>query len=356
MRVLLHDGSATEVAPLFEWVLAQIDGDGRQAFLEQVLMRAGRRDLPAGNFELELDPAGGELCVAQTYVVVGWVHDPEREMGLEEARAASPRVERGDVMRRRLPVCASAAAADLARSVREGRLALQPAAGHERLAELLVSAMRLVPCRSCPTVRGNSATFDSTSFATQPGGLLLDREMLRALDPGMFVLGVGPLWPWLLPREHAYADQLANGDARAALVMQLQPLLVAAYSEDFDAVVLLRFPDQLARTHGLATGTRLLAVNTYAEPDAAADGDIRHGPASSHQWGGLRPFIGQFLSRDAATMRKRVAAIGESEWARTWTDGQRWLAEHGPRGRDGRPSRCQRPMAADPRCGRGTTG
>lgn len=50
---------------------------------------------------------------------------------------------------------------------------------------------------------------------------------------------------------------LCFGDTQPAIVVSTAPLLIGAYSDEMDAVVMLRFPDGFAERYKLTAGTRL---------------------------------------------------------------------------------------------------
>ena len=57
--------------------------------------------------------------------------------------------------------------------------------------------------------------------------------------------------------------QMNDGDLSTGVVMSVDPLLVACYSDDFDAVVMYCYPTELGVKMGWSVGTRLLTVNWY---------------------------------------------------------------------------------------------
>jgi len=96
--------------------------------------------------------------------------------------------------------------------------------------------------------------------------------------------------------------------------MSLSPLLIAAYTDDFDGVVILRFPPVFVERFGLAIGMRLLTVNTYFRlPELVAD--IILGPAELGQWQNFYPLIAEFRSDDGLRIERRKTEIAESEMA-----------------------------------------
>jgi hypothetical protein len=176
---------------------------------------------------------------------------------------------------------------------------------------------------------------DSSSAASDPGGIALDAHRLRRLSPSLF--GLGGLLPWRRVRRAALQEYLWNGDSRAAVVVSVAPLLVASYSDDFDAVVMLRFDRPPTDVH-LEVGTRLLAVNTFRRGGATAT-DIVRGPLARQGWTNVHPVIADFVCADPSRVERRKATISEPEWQRTWQLGQQHLATRPHLVRDGAPHR-----------------
>jgi hypothetical protein len=133
------------------------------------------------------------------------------------------------------------------------------------------------------------------------------------------------------------ARRVYRGDTRAALVVQTDPLIVAAYSDEFDDVVLLRFPEPFGqRTVGrldLRPARRLVTVNYYG--DGTPVSDLTPDPART-RWTNFQPVIGEFLSNDRDRLATLHAHIDESEWDRCAERAAARLREGVPL-RDGRP-------------------
>lgn len=172
---------------------------------------------------------------------------------------------------------------------------------------------------------------DDRALASDPVNIRLSPAKLELLEPAESAV------PKELIDEH-----LGFGDSRAAVVASTQPLLVAAYTDELDCVVLLHFPEKLLERYGLRRGSRLLTVNTYSWPreDGTVAEDLDPGPRSYDQYSDYSPLIAEFLSDDMAAIEARKAAIPEPEWERARQMGQAVLERHGPeRARDGRPSK-----------------
>jgi hypothetical protein len=180
-----------------------------------------------------------------------------------------------------------------------------------------------------------------TSTASNPGFFDLSHEKLARLHPEL--LPGGGIWHWIERRygipekdiEHiAYC--LHEGDCRAAIVVSLSPLLIAAYSDEFDAVVLLRFAPRLAAVYELAVGQRLVTVNNY-ERSISRQTDFRLAEGVTSEWTGYYPLIAELLTDDAAKIERVKQNIGEAEWKRAHELGMQRVLQYWPLPRDGRP-------------------
>lgn len=137
-------------------------------------------------------------------------------------------------------------------------------------------------------------------------------------------------------------EHLSYGDSRAALVVRLRPLLVAAYTDEQDCVVLLKFPQWLVDEYRLQVGSKLLTINSYRIGPRVAP-DIIEGPNTSRQYANFYPLIAQFLSDDLRIIFYRVHSIGKGEWRRVAALAQAYVSRPNFPVRDGRPLYSERP-------------
>jgi hypothetical protein len=167
---------------------------------------------------------------------------------------------------------------------------------------------------------------DDDTHATNPGALSLSERKLKELEPELFTDRTFKCSPGC-PIDHPaaemrerFAEHLQLGDSRAAVVVAVDPLVVAAFSSDLDAVVLLRFPAELVERYRLAVGSRLLTVNTYGDVRGKDTNEVFYavdlvpGPRRSG-WSNFSPFIADFLSDEAERIEAQKRALPESEWA-----------------------------------------
>ncbi len=196
-------------------------------------------------------------------------------------------------------------------------------------------------------------TMDPSTPAGNPGGLRLSRRKLAILQPELLSWWRWTLGAWTGKHPFRAADRgfllahieehLLYGDTRAAVVVGLRPLRIAAYSDEFDCTALLAFPDAFADEYRLGLGGRLLGVNTYASLERGHAGDLVDGEGSSHRWGNFAPYIAEFLTEDLARVEARKTEIHIDEWRRAERLGRAMPAAPGIRARDGRPTTCALP-------------
>ena len=179
--------------------------------------------------------------------------------------------------------------------------------------------------------------------ASDPGNVSLSREKLEVLYPNFFtpsgllmrvwksLAGSAPFSP------SAIDKHLQFGDSRAAVVVSVSPLLVAAYSDERDCVVMLKFSEELVATYRLKPGSRLITVNTYMQGPKQPVADLIEGPLSRGNWHNVIPMIADFLSDDMGTIESRKQAIKDEEWQRTAMLGAEYVQKKPGKARDGRP-------------------
>jgi hypothetical protein len=204
-----------------------------------------------------------------------------------------------------------------------------------------------------------SRFLDDRTWATDPGSVALSHARLAEVQPELLTnrtFRCGPVCaiehPAAEMRER-FAEHLRLGDSRAAVVVSIAPLVVAAYSSDLDACVLATHPSSLVEKHGLEVGSRLLTVNIYARVSPKSGGerlyaaDLLPGPARTG-WSNFTPLIADFLSDDGPRIEARKRAIAEKEWQRLEECARERIARFGlDTARDGRPTRVATPVRID---------
>ena len=106
---------------------------------------------------------------------------------------------------------------------------------------------------------------------------------------------------------------LCYGDTQPAVVVSTEPLLIAAYSDEMHAVVMLRFPSEFVRQYDLTPGTRLTTSNVYVPGNRCAP-DIFAGTYYSRQYVDFVPIVQLFLGKKDDMIRAKVALFDEDKW------------------------------------------
>lgn len=163
------------------------------------------------------------------------------------------------------------------------------------------------------------------SYATNPGRLLIDNKKWKEIAKA-YHLNLSKRIKMALNSAEVQR-RLFYCDTQPAVVMCLAPLLVAAYSTDMDAVVLLSFPAELAKKNGLKLHDRLITVNGYGDTGDISD-DIF--PGKHYQaWTNFAPIIGDLISTDYEQLAKHKANIPEWLWQYVYKLGEDYLWKHG---------------------------
>ena len=152
--------------------------------------------------------------------------------------------------------------------------------------------------------------YDPNTYATNPGGVSLSRRKLREIRKYL------PFFSRLFIDDNTYEklDQwLRLGATNPAIVKSLNPLIISAYAEDVDAVVFLKFPDELAKIYGLEVGTRLVTSNIFYKWEPK---DVIPGEYSTQAYSDFTPVVQLFLSDDHIKIIKRPETIPEKMWDR----------------------------------------
>ncbi len=156
------------------------------------------------------------------------------------------------------------------------------------------------------------------SYSTSPARIKPKKSMVKPLCPQIGSMHPKYIWQrfvfnlgYSTPMWKAFCQIMNNGDSNPAVVCNLQPLLVAAYSFDCDCAVLIRYPDDFAQKFKLQKGSRLLSVNTYSED---SEPDVVQGSRSSRNWGAFQPRIANFLTEDVKSVQRRMNDFSLDIW------------------------------------------
>ncbi len=127
---------------------------------------------------------------------------------------------------------------------------------------------------------------------------------------------------------------LMYGDTQPALVVSVDPLLVAAYSDEMDAVIMLRFPTEFVDIYNLSVGTRLTTSNIYYTELQFAK-DIFVGEDYLHNYVDFIPFVQLFIGKHDDKIAAKVKLFSEDVWSKVEGMADDYLRNHPGLYRDG---------------------
>jgi hypothetical protein len=184
----------------------------------------------------------------------------------------------------------------------------------------------------------------SSPAAAHPGRLALSEARLARLQPELLEPAArgeddSARQTWLA----SIRGQLASGDSRAAVVIDAENAVVAAYTDEIDCVALLKFDPAVAQANRWKMGARLLTVNSYLTGDEYKARDLLPGENANLGFKNFRPLIADLLTDDRERLDSRKAEIGEEEWLRAMVLGKQAYLDRAVPPRDGRPLSCAEP-------------
>lgn len=155
---------------------------------------------------------------------------------------------------------------------------------------------------------------DQTTFAENAGEVNLSKRKFKELRDD--ILKVPFLKKGYYNRQFGRISQyLAYGDTQPAIVSSLNPLVISAYSDEMDAVVLLKFPSEMQNMYALNEGMRLVTSNVYFRGSQIA-ADITVGEKYLNRWIDFIPMVQLFLSDDEEFIKQRIGLLQEELWRR----------------------------------------
>lgn len=180
---------------------------------------------------------------------------------------------------------------------------------------------------------------DDTTVASNPGNVKISKRKLKEICPELF--GISGLilkfmhrtkFNWIdCLKEHVY-----YGDSNPAIVVAVEPLLVAAYTDELDCVVILNFPNHLVLKYNLKLESKLITINTYLR-GTVYQKDIILGPQKYDRWVGYHPVIAEFISDNIEELDNKKAKITEDEWNYVYEMALKYIEKYPKRYRNGNP-------------------
>jgi hypothetical protein len=189
------------------------------------------------------------------------------------------------------------------------------------------------------------SSFSSETVAETPARVEIDPKLALRFQR-QFYGCVGAPVGWLLGMLGAgtelgrLSEHAQNGDCQPAVVIALNPVVVAAYADELDDVALLRFDEPFIAKLGLTVGNCLISANAYFDQTGRTHAsDIIEGERSHGRYVNFHPVILNFITRDGNLLEQLRSRIPQEAWERAYELGVKKLAAHPDRLRYGSPFR-----------------
>lgn len=175
---------------------------------------------------------------------------------------------------------------------------------------------------------------DSNTRADNPGSIRLSGRKLRQVKKLICTSELEKAY--FKKRIPVIKEFVKYGDTQPAYVMSASPLVISSYSDEMDAVVMLRFPDVLAKEYALSQGDKLVTVNTYRwlEGHEIAP-DIFVGENYLYRYSNCQPIVPLFISGNRKLLEQKLTLFDDETWAMVWQKSLQYVAEHPDLMRDG---------------------
>ena len=148
-----------------------------------------------------------------------------------------------------------------------------------------------------------------------PGKFKMDKKFVKQLRPEVYSFKQGFVDLGDVASMLKYS--MKKGDTEPAVVVSVEPLLVACYAADMDAVALLCLPTEYGMLRNYQVGTRLLTVNSYdldRQNKTRRSEDIFEGEHSSGRFRMYGPLIADLYTKNTKRLEAIKAQIPEEVW------------------------------------------
>lgn len=181
---------------------------------------------------------------------------------------------------------------------------------------------------------------DDSSYATDSVRVELNVDKLKFLNPEIFTPFQKvryKLRRWgLASHIEMIAEHINFGDSQGAIVVKTSPLLIAAYNEDIDCIVMLRFEQKIQDKFNFKTKDKLICVNTFgSSPNLQSD--LIPGENNLGMWTEVYPIIADLISDSKIELERRKNEVGDNGYDYIWKLGNEYLVKKSGVYRNGKP-------------------
>lgn len=164
-----------------------------------------------------------------------------------------------------------------------------------------------------------------------PGRFQVNNKKLKALRPALFKFSHF-MFGNSMDKKPFTLQFMREGDVQPAVVISLEPLLVACYSDELDAVTVQYLPGELISKLNLQMYSRLLTVNGYGKRPTK---DVTLGPNALGNYAGVASIIADLYTDDTRRLNALKGAFEEEWWNHTLNLGRQYMEAHPGMARNG---------------------
>ncbi len=181
---------------------------------------------------------------------------------------------------------------------------------------------------------------DESTFATDSLSIELDLKKLDFLFPEIFTPFQKLKYRLRRLGMTSYIEQISEhikfGDSQGAIVVSTEPLLIAAYNEDIDCIVMLKFEPKIQKRYNFKVKDYLICVNTFGRTDELQS-DLIAGKGNSGVWTLVHPIIADLVSSSEKKIESRKKEIGQEGYDYIWRLANEYLTLKQGVYRNGKP-------------------
>ena len=121
-------------------------------------------------------------------------------------------------------------------------------------------------------------------------------------------------------REYVYDMQvnilkyINMGDLQPAFVFSTNPLIIASYTDEFDDVILLKYPQEFVYEYKLKENDKLITSNVYWKINKTPYKDINLGILGSTTYKDVYPFVLKFLVNEEDEIKEYCTQFSDYIW------------------------------------------
>jgi hypothetical protein len=154
----------------------------------------------------------------------------------------------------------------------------------------------------------------NNSFASDTLGARLSTKKAKFMWPELFNFWGNPkkVEEGDLDILKAFDECLQFTDSNAAMVISINPLRIACFSDEMDGITMLEMPQRFVAKYDLKVQTRLICINTYRSTGEFESDILHRNPRGV--WDDVGSTVADFITDDINQLNRRKSEISAEQW------------------------------------------